>query len=736
VCPMETTNKKTYCRICEAHCGLEVEVSADDEIISVKPDKEHPVSKGYACIKGTGVGALHHDPDRLKTPMKRINGKLEPISWQQANQEIGDRVKALRSQHGNRSIAMYQGNPSYFSFQNIIYSSAFLESIGSENMFASHSVDGNNKYEAVTQIYGRSMVHPVVDLDNVNFFMCLGSNPIASQMSIIQVLNPLEKFKNIEARGGKVIFVDPRKTETAQKVGEQVFIKPGTDVYLLLAMLHVITQEESFNTEYANEFGDGITEFIENSKSWTPERSQTLTGIPAASIREMALQYRDADGAALYMSTGLNMGPFGTLCYWLVQGLNFMTGNIDRKGGLLLPKGAFDAVKLAQLIGLGGFDEHRTLVGNWHRVAGCFPSSTLAEEIETDHPDRIRALFVSAGNPVHSLPNGQALEHALPKLDLMVSVDIYPNQTSEYADYVLPATDMLERSDFPVSHMVLQVTPHAQYTEAMVPPQFDRKPEWEIFSDLALACGASAFGQSVCNIIPHLNRTLSKIPGVSERPVQPEHLLSLLLKWGKQVSLKDLKANPNGVLLGDTPPHSFLGKRVPTENGKVQLWPKKLITDIPRLDVMETHFLKTRDQLQLIGQRDRRSHNSWMHNNPRIKQPSTHQAIMHPVDANHRGIVNDGEIEVSSEQGRITLNVQVTDNIAQGVIAVPHGWGHQGSQLQRAGSLPGANINQVIPGGPNNMEPASGQAIIVSHFVDVKKVTTTTPIKQEDAILA
>ena len=213
-------------------------------------------------------------------------------------------------------------------------------------------------------------------------------------------------------------------------------------------------------------------------------------------------------------------------------------------------------------------------------------------------------------------------------------------------------------------------------------------------------------------------------------------MLSLLLKWGKKVSLKELKANPNGVLLGDTPPHSFLGKRVPTENGKVQLWPKKLITDIPRLDVMETHFLKTRDQLQLIGQRDRRSHNSWMHNNPRIKQPSTHQAIMHPVDANHRGIVNDDEIEVSSEQGSITLNVQVTDNIAQGVIAVPHGWGHQGSQLQRAGSLPGANINQVIPGGPNNMEPASGQAIIVSHFVDVKKVTTITPIKQEDAVLA
>ena len=730
---MEATKKKTYCRICEAHCGLEVEVSADNKIISVKPDKEHPVSKGYACIKGTGIGALHHDPDRLTTPMKRINGKLEPISWQQANQEIGDQVKALRKKHGNRSIAMYQGNPSYFSFQNILYSSAFLESLESENMFASHSVDGNNKYEAVTQIYGRSMVHPVVDLDNVNFFMCLGSNPVASQMSVIQVLNPLQKFKDIEARGGKVVFVDPRKTETAQKVGGQVFIKPGTDVYLLLAMLHVITHEHAFDTDYAKQFGNGIDEFIENSKLWTPERAQTLTGITANTIRDLALQYRDADGAALYMSTGLNMGPFGTLCYWLVQGLNFITGNIDRKGGLLLPKGAFDAVKLAQMIGLGGFDEHRTLVGKWHRVAGCFPSSTLVEEISTDHPDRIRALFVSAGNPVHSLPNGKALEEALPKLDLIVSVDIYPNQTSQYAHYVLPATDMLERSDFPVSHMVLQVTPHAQYTPAMVPPKFDRKPEWEIFSDLALACGASAFAQSVCNIMPHLNRVLSIIPGVSEKAIKPEHLLSLLLKWGKQVSLKELKENPSGILLGDTPPNSFLGKRVPTDDGKVQLWPKKLILDLPRLEVLEAQYLKTRDQLQLIGQRDRRSHNSWMHNNPRIKQPSTHQAIMHPADANKRGIANEDEIEVSSAQGRITLHVQVSDTIAQGVIAVPHGWGHQGSQLNRAGSLPGSNINQVIPGGSENMEPASGQAIMTGHLVDVEKVTRQPPLAEESA---
>jgi anaerobic selenocysteine-containing dehydrogenase len=728
---MENLTKKTYCRICEAHCGLEVEVSPDNQIISVKPDKTHPVSKGYACVKGTGAGALNEDPDRLNYPMKRVNGILERISWKQATREIGDKIKGLRKDHGNRAIAMYQGNPSFFSFQNIMYSSAFLESLDSENMFASHSVDGNNKYEAVTQIFGRSMVHPVPDLGNINFFMCFGSNPITSQMSIIQVLNPLQKFKDIEERGGKIIFVDPRKTETAQKVGEQLFIKPGTDVYLLLAMLYVITHENDFDKKYANGFADGVDEFIENAKQWTPERVSEITGIDADYIRKTAIEFRDADGAALYMSTGVNMGPFGTLSYWLVQGLNFITGNIDRKGGLLLPRGVFDAVKLAQIIGLGGFDEHRTLVGKWHRVAGCFPSSSLAEEIETDHPDRIRALFVSAGNPVHSLPNGQALEAALKKLDLVVSVDIYPNKTSDYADYVLPATDMLERSDYPASHMVLQETPHAQYTAAMVSPKFERRPEWEIFSDLAIACGAKAFGPSLCNVLPHLNRALSKIPGISKRPVQPEHLLSLLLKWGGKVSLKDLKANPEGILLGATEPGSFLGKRVPTQNGKVQLWPSKLITDLPRLETMIHSFLQKTDQLYLIGQRDRRSHNSWMHNNPRIKQASTHNAIINTIDARKRQITEHDKIKISSDQGQVIMNVHITDDIAPGVIAVPHGWGHQGSGLKRAAKLPGENINQVIPGGSQNMEPASGQAIMVGHLVTVNKVMITNDRKEK-----
>ena len=726
--------QKTYCRICEAHCGLEVEVADDEQVLSVKPDKAHPVSKGYACIKGAAIGALHHDPDRVNYPLKKVDGKFVRVSWELAIQEIGARVSALREQHGERSIAMYQGNPTYFSFQNTMYSSSFLEALESPNMFASHSIDANNKFEAATHIYGRSLVHPVADLEHINYFMCLGSNPVVSQMSVMQVLNPLQKLKAIEARGGKVVFVDPRRTETSSKVGEQVFIKPGTDAYLLLAMLHVIAHESEFDTHYASKYASGVDDFIACAEPWTPERAAKLTGISAETIRAQAIAYRDADGAALYMSTGVNMGPFGTLCYWLIQGLNLITGNIDREGGLLLPRGAIDAVKLAQLIGLGSFDEHRTLVNKWHRVAGCFPASALVDEISTSHPERIRALFVSAGNPVHAIPNGSALGDAMNSLELLVSIDIYQNETSAYADYILPTTDMLERSDYPVSHMVLQETPYAQYTPAIVSPKFERRPEWEIYSDLAVACGAKALGPTICSVLPHLNQLIGKLPFIGARTrnttITPDHLLSLLLRWGGKVSLKELKANPEGVLLPPTQAGSFLGKRVPTPNGKVQLWPDKIVSDLPRLEKLEKQYLQSTRKLQLIGQRQRRSHNSWMHNNSYIKQPDGNTALMHTSDAQSRAIADKTLIKISSEQGEVQLRVQLTEDICQGVIAVPHGWGHKGTKLSQASNLAGMNINEVIPGGSAQMEPVSGQAIMLGHLVEVEALSSEKKERQ------
>ncbi len=724
-----TRTTRTFCRICEVHCGLVVDVDTDpatgeERVTKVSPDRDHPVTKGYCCVKGLGLGALHHDPDRVDVPLKRVDGELVEISWEQATREIGERVRALVDEHGPRAVALYQGNPTFFSLAGTVMSTAYVEALGSPNVFASHSIDVNTKFHVSTEIYGLSLVHPVPDFEHLDLFVCLGSNPLVSQMSVLQVSDAAGVLSSITARGGRVVIIDPRRTETARRVGEHVPIRPGTDAYLLAAMLHVLTVEVGIDLAPAREVARGVDDLVAAAAPWTPERAAAVTGIEAGTIRDLATSYAAASagqggrGAALYCSTGVNMGPFGSVAYWLLQGINLLAGNLDRRGGLLVPRGAFDTLRLSSLIGLGGFDDHRTTDGRWHRVAGAFPVAALADEITTDHRDRVRALFVTAGNPVHSVPGG-ALADALPRLDLMVSIDLYRNETAAYADYVLPATDMLERSDFPASHQSLQIVPHAQWTPPVVAPRAQRRTEWQIFSDLALASGVRPWGLTAAHALPRLNRLLRRLPRSPQ--VTMENLLAALLRWGRRTTLGELKRRPEGVLLPPTEPGSFLGTRVATSDGLVDLAPADLVADLARLEASEADLSRP-DVLRLVGRRDRRSHNSWMHNNPHIRQPDGNTALMHPDDAAARAITDGATVEVSSPTGAVEVVVSLTDDVARGVVVVPHGWGHATTGPRRARALAGANINAVVPGGTAQMDPVSGQAIMLAHEVEVRPV--------------
>jgi formate dehydrogenase len=711
---------RTFCRICEVYCGLVAEVD-DGRVLALRPDRDHPVSRGYACVKGLGLGALHDDPHRLDHPLKRVGDVYQRISWDQAITEIGARVRTLVDAHGPRAVALYQGNPTFFSFQAVLMSSAFVEALGSPNVFASHSVDTNNKFHVSTAMYGLSLVHPVPDLDRMRFLMCLGTNPTVSQMSVLQVADATAALRGIVDRGGRVVMVDPRRSETVRKVGEHVPIRPGTDAYLLAAMLHVLTAELGADVDRVRAVASGVDEVLAVVAPWSPERATAVTGIPAETIRELATAYATAEGAALYMSTGVNMGPFGSVAYWLLQCLNLISGNLDRAGGLLVPEGAFDVLRLSAALGLGTFDEHRTTDGRWHRVAGAFPVAALADEITTDHPDRVRALFVTAGNPVHSVPDGsRRLVEAMRRLDLVVSIDLYRNETAALADYVLPATDMLERSDFTITHQVLQVVPHVQWTPAVVPPAHERREEWRTFADLAEASGTPLLGATAANALPRLNRLLRRLPGRPE--LTPDRLIALLLRWGRRTSMRELRRHPEGVLLPRSEPGTFLGRRVRTADGLVHLAPPELVADAARLDALEAELSRT-DVLRLVGRRDRRSHNSWMHGNPRISQPAGgNTVLLHPQDAVERGIAEGDTIEVSSPTGSVRLPCSLTEDVARGVVVVPHGWGHATSGHPRARSLPGANVNDVIPGGPAHMDPVSGQAVMLAHAVEVRRV--------------
>jgi formate dehydrogenase len=711
---------KTYCRICEAHCGLDIDIDSKAEtILKVRADKTHPVSRGYACIKGIGLDAVHHDSQRLNHPLKKVGNSWQQISWPQAIEEIGAKVKALATTHSPRSIAMYAGNPTFFNFKSVMFVHDFLKSIGSPNLFSSHSIDVNNKLFTATKVYGRSMVHPIPDFDNTQFFMCLGSNPVVSQMSFLLIPNALGELQKIEQRGGKVVIVDPRKTETAEKVGEHVFIRPSSDVYLLLAMLNIMAAQYLPDLDQYDYAATDIEAFIAIGKEWTPERCAELTGISALSLRELARQYFTADGAVLYMSTGVNMGPFGSICYWLIQGLSLLSGNLDSKGGLIFSQGPFDAVQLAEDLGIGGEEGGRTLQDGWGKVASCFPSNALADEILIDHPEKIRALFVLAGNPVHSIP-GNNMPAAMAELELVVSIDIYQNETAMYADYILPATDMLERSDFPISWTSLRATPFTQYTKRVIAPKFERREEWEILSDLAIACGASPFALTTCNALAHINRWLNWLPG--DLRLTPDHILALLLRKGGRTTLKQLRDAPQGVPLPAPPVGLFLGVQVPTIDNKMQLAPVALMEDLSRLDDIAQRLLQQQG-LVLIGQRERKTHNSWMHSSPFIKHKNSNAVLINPADALARNVTDGDIVTLAGNNSELQLPVKITENIMPGVVVVPHGWGHAASGVASAQQSPGENINHIIPGGNDNIEPVSGQAIIHGHSVEVRKVS-------------
>lgn len=735
-----TTTHYTLCRICEAHCGLEVDTvsgsGVGEEVVAVRPDKQHPASEGYACIKGTSLGRLHHDPARLNYPQKKVNGRWQRISWEQAIAEIGEQVYSLQSEYGQRCIAHYTGNPTFFSSQNLLFSEAFLKALGSPNLFASHSIDVNNKFHVSTEVFGNSLLQPIPDIPNCEFFLCLGSNPQASQMSVVSQPHAMRSLKGVQARGGRVLVIDPRRTETASKIGDHAFIKPGTDAYLLLGVLHVLMQEMvGFQPEDPYS-ATGLKEFLKIADGWTPERTAAITGLSAEFIREIAQDYVAADGGIIYLSTGVNMGPFGSIAFWLALGLSYITGNLDRPGGLRFGAGPFDTLRVARMLGVGGFDAERTLVSGWHRVAGAFPVAALEEEICSDHPQRIRALFVSAGNPLHSVPGNQ-LASAFDRLSLKVAIDIYMSETAAQCDYVLPATDMLERADFPLSHANLQIRPHACYAPAVVAPAHERRQEWEIFSDLALACRAPVLGKSILNPLPRINRLLSKFESRSPLPLRkitPEDVIAGLLWAGGQVRLADLKAKPRGgQWLRALPKKSLLRKKLHTTDGRIQLAPERLMNDLSRLQAWETRLLEANDEhetqgtLQIIGRRERRSHNSWFHNTPGIKHESGNVAIMHPEDAAKRKLESGDTIRLkplksmATSTPEIRLSVKVSDEIMPGVLAVPHGWGHHGAGAGKAKNLPGGNINQVLPNVADHIEPVSGQAIMLGHSLRVER---------------
>jgi anaerobic selenocysteine-containing dehydrogenase len=731
---MDQRTVTTFCRICEACCGLEVDVQGS-QVLDIRPDPKHVVSQGYACIKGIRYKEMHESPDRLRTPLKRVGSRFEPIGWAQAFAEIGEKVRRLRAERHPDAVGFYFGNPVAFSTTHPIFMNGFVKGLGTTNMFSAGSQDCNNKFYVAQRMYGSAALQPVPDVDHSDCLIFLGSNPAVSHSSIMSFPRPVERLRAVERRGGRVWFVDPRRTESARLVGEAVLIRPDTDVFFLFAFLQEVLARGSLDEARVGQHMRGLDALRRVAAPWTPERASEVTGIPAAKLREMVDAYlratREGRGAALYCSTGVNQGRHGSLAYWALNAINAVTGNLDRQGGAVVPRGLIDAPRLMKRAGVG---ERRrwSRVGGHEAVLDTLPASILPDEILAPGDRQMRALFVTAGNPVLSCADETRMAEALSQLDLLVCVDMFRNETANLAHYILPAASFLERPDLPLASNGFALTPYAQLTEAAVPPDGEQREEWWIFAQLARACGVPLFGSRAASTALGLGLALGRLPWVGDRVgLHGRNLLRAVVATSGQVSWRDLVRNPHGVLLSPNRGGDFLGHRVLTRDGKVDLAPEDLVAEGP--EILEASHARERAQrqvLKLISKREKHSHNSWMHNAPSLVSGPrrTNYLYMHPDDASARRLSEGDMARVRTDHGAVEAPVRLTDDLMPGTIALPHGWGHGAADgLQVARAAAGVNVNRLAPSGPGTVERFAG----MTHLTGIP--TTVEPVEPSAA---
>lgn len=713
------TRKVTFCRICEASCGLIAEVEGE-QVTRLLPDPEHVVSRGFACVKGTRYRELHHSPDRLTTPLKRIErdgaSHFEPISWQQALAEIGAKIRGLRAGHGDDAVGMYIGNPAAFTPMHILFTDMFCAELKTRHIYTAASQDCTNKFVASEEMFGAPMLQPVPDIDRASMVVIIGSNPAISQLSFANVPRALERLKAVEKRGGRVVFVNPRRIESAEQVGELLFIKPGSDVFFCLALAHEVLAAKPLPHALADRV-EGYQQLCELVEPWTPERVEAVTGISASALRALADAYCEANGAVLYAGTGVNQGPAGTLSMWLLHAIAIVSGNFDRPGGMLVTEQMRFATRMSPT---GEKIHHKyARVGGFRTVVDSLPAGIMPDEILMQGQGQLRGLIVTAGNPVLSCPNSQRMQQALASLDLLVSIDLFRNETGNLSHYILPATSFLERSDVPLGVAGYQPVPYLQYAQSIVSPRGECRDEWKIFADLAEHSGLKLGGSAVFQA--WLNAS-----------TQPASWLPSALRFGPEVvfralaakerlTLGRLRRNPSGVLLRTPRTGRFFKQGVYTKSRKVALAPQRFLDDAAGLSTL-LERQRQNGTLRLIGMREKRSHNTWMHNVRALldAERSTNHLYMHPDDAATRGIKDRALCRVSSTTGAVHVPVKLTDELMPGTVALPHGWGHQSADgLSVASKTLGVNSNVLAPDGPDSLEPLSGMARLTALEVQV-----------------
>ena len=593
------------------------------------------------------------------------------------------------------------------------HGTAFAGTFRTRNKYSATSVDQLPLQLACYLMYGHQFLIPIPDIDRTTFFLVFGGNPMASNGSLMTVPDFPGRVRELKARGGRMVVIDPRRTETAKVADEHHFVRPGTDAWVLLAMLHTLFAE---GLTKPAAWVDGVAEVREAVESWTPELAEQVSGIPAEDIRRLARELAAADGGAAYGRLGISTQEFGLVCQWAVQCLNVLTGNLDRPGGTMLTSPLVDIVGWGMLH-RGAFGRRRSRVRDLPEFAGELPVAGLADEIATPGEGQVRTLITSAGNPVLSTPDGARLAAGIEGLDHVVSVDIYLNETTRHADVVLPPTTALERDHYDLVFSALAVRDTARFTPAPLPKPDGARDDWEIFRDLF-----ARVQQRLEAPMPLRRRLLTR----ARLALSPTLSIATILRLKRaSVLMSDLRKKPEGVDLGPLKPQ--LPGRLATKGRRVQLAPQHVMDDLSRLAAVSDAREAGGDEgLVLIGRRHQRDNNSWMHNHERLTRgKARHQLYAHPDDLAARGIADGQGVRVTSAVGTVEVEVKATDEVMRGVVSLPHGYGHarHGSPQRHASTVPGVSINDLTD--PSQLDVASGNAVLSGVPVQVEAHVTS-----------
>ncbi len=681
------------CTVCEAMCGIVVE-SEHGHVSKIYGDELDPFSRGYICPKAMGLADIHDDPDRLRTPLRREGGRFVPISWDAAFAEVGEKLRRVRRAHGRDAVAFYLGNPAAHNLGALLMFPFLARALGTRNRFSATSVDQLPHMLASYLMLGHQALLPIPDLDRTDYMLVLGANPAVSNGSLMTAPGVADRLRALVARGGSLVVLDPRRSETAALASEHIFIRPGSDALFLLGMLHTLFTERRVRLGALASLVEGLPKIEEIARRFPPERVAEQTGVAAETIARIARSFSERQRAVCYGRIGVCTQDFGSLSCWLINVLNVVTGNFDREGGAMFTQPAVDPLRLPPwLFTRGSYASYTSRVRGLPEFGGELPVATLAEEIEGEGPGQIRALLTLAGNPALSAPNGGRLDRALDKLEFMVSVDFYLNETTRHAHVILPPSGPLERDHYDLALHVLAVRNTAKYAPALFPAASDARGDFAILNELCLRLADT-----------RLERVGARAQYQLLKRTGTRGMLDLLLRTGpygdnllplkRGLSLRALEQAPHGIDLGPLRP--CLPERLRAGHGRVVLAPRALVDDLTRLE--HTLWQHTRPALVLIGRRHLRSNNSWFHNSPRlIKGPPRCTLQMNPEDAAARGLTPGCLVQIESNVGAVQVSLEITDALMAGVVSLPHGFGHAraGTQLRVANVHAGASINDV-----------------------------------------